>query len=582
MISIESVVAEQFPAIESGNPFLKSSFLRFLRFIFHENEFQRFEQAYPHVVGVDFVEQVLEFFEFDYVANERELRHIPSSGKVVAIANHPIGSLDGLVLLKMLSNIRQDVKVVANDLLWAIKPLRPMLLPVNNMGNNTPKANMANIEKHLNDGGALLIFPAGEVSRLCPTGIKDGKWHSGFLRFAKKTKSPILPIHVDGKNSAFFYGLSMLAKPLSTLWLVHEMFKQHDQEVRVRVGQAVDYDLYSAIPVDDKQKRKLFKKHVYAIGKRKHLPEFKPQLDSVAHPEQSRLIRSELRRQPLIGETSDGKQIFSFAHNADSSVMRELGRLRELTFRAVGEGSGKPRDVDVYDGFYDHIILWDDDDMEIVGAYRMVPTARVKHQNDKIQNIAHETGLYTESLFDLSNLPSEVIEQGLELGRSFVQPKYWGKRSLDYLWQGIGAYLGQHPQVRYLLGGVTISNDFPSAAKATMVRFYQTYFGGDTSWVNANTPYQLTDECGLLFTGDDYHSEFTQLKQYMKQQGCAVPTLYKQYTELCESGGTQFLSFNVDPDFCDCIDGFVLVDIQKMKAAKRERYLRFSKFDYSK
>ena len=567
MISVETVVAEQFPAIQTSNPLLKQSFLRFLRFIFHESEFQRFEQTYPHLMGIDFVEQVLEFFEFDFVAKDREIRHIPTSGRVVAIANHPIGSLDGLVLLKMLSKVRQDVKVVANELLWAIKPLRPMLLPVNNMGNKTPKENMAAIEKHLVDGGALLIFPAGEVSRLSPTGIKDGKWHSGFLRFAKKTQSPILPIHVDGKNSAFFYGLSMLAKPLSTLWLVHEMFKQHDREVRVRVAPVVDFETYTAIPVDDKQKIALFKKHVYAISKRRHLAEFQPQLDSVAHPEEGRLIRSELRRQPLIGTTKDGKHIYSFKHVADSAVMRELGRLRELTFRAVGEGSGKVRDVDVYDRFYDHIILWDEEDMEIVGAYRMAPIQRVREHYA-------EVGLYTETLFNLDNIPNHIVDQGLELGRSFVQPKYWGKRSLDYLWQGIGAYLRQHPNIRYLLGGVTISNELPIEAKASMVRFYQTYFSGEPHWVEAKTPFVAKDIHGLQFGGQDYQQEFAVLKQYMKELGCAVPTLYKQYGELCEAGGTQFLSFNVDPDFCDCIDGFVLVDIKKMKTQKYHRYIQ--------
>lgn len=563
MISVEHVISEQFPAIQNSNPLIKNSCLRFLRFLFHEQEFQGFASEYPHMVGTDFVEQVLEYLNFDFVVKDSELRNIPNTGRVVVIANHPIGSLDGLVLLKMLSKIRQDVKVVANDMLWAIKPLRSMLLPVNNMGNKTPKENMANIEQHLVGGGALLIFPAGEVSRLSPTGIKDGKWHSGFLRFAKKTQSPILPIHVDGKNSSFFYGLSMLAKPLSTMWLVHEMFKQQSKEVRVRVAPPVDFDVYANLPIEDRQKVKLFKKHVYAIRKHKHLSEFDPKLQSIAHPEPSRLIRNELREHQRIGVTQDGKHIYCFKHQTDSAVMREVGRLRELTFRSVGEGSGKVRDIDIYDRLYDHILLWDDEEMEIVGAYRMSPTARLHQTNE----------LYTQTLFSFEQLPKQVLEQGLELGRSFVQPKYWGKRSLDYLWQGIGAYLKQHPNIRYLLGAVSISNDLTGPAKASLVRFYQGYFGNKSNWVEAKLPYQPSPELGVHFTGLDYASEFVELKAYLKQQGCNVPTLYKQYAELCESGGTQFLSFNRDPDFCDCIDGFVLVDIKRMKQAKKERYL---------
>ena len=274
MISVENVVEENFPAIKSSNPFLKNSFLRFMRFIFHESEFQRFEQNYPHLHGMDFVEQVLEFFEFDYVVKDRELLNVPATGGVVAIANHPIGSLDGLVLLKMLCGIRRDVKVVANELLWAIEPLRPLLLPVNNMGGGTPKENMMAIEMHIKDGGVLLIFPAGEVSRLSATGVKDGRWRSGFLKFARKHQAPILPIHVDGKNSAFFYGLSMLAKPLSTIWLVHEMFKQHEQEVRLRIGKAISFESYSNLPVEDKRLIKMFKKHLYKLPKRRNLPYF--------------------------------------------------------------------------------------------------------------------------------------------------------------------------------------------------------------------------------------------------------------------------------------------------------------------
>lgn len=566
MISIKSVIAEQFPKVENGNPLIKNSLIRFLRILFHESEFERFEQNYPHLLGIDFVEQVLEYFQFGTIVNDREMCNVPSEGRVVAIANHPIGSLDGLALLKILSSVRRDVKVVANDILWAIKPLRPLLLPVNNMGGGTPKENMRAIEQHLKDGGALLIFPAGEVSRLSATGVKDGKWHSGFLRFARKTKTPILPIHVDARNSAFFYGLSMLAKPVSTMWLVHEMFKQANREMRVRIGEMVEFSVYQDVPVDDKRLIKMFKKHVYALVKKKHLPQFKPKISSVALPEDRQELKADLKAHPRIGETNDGKHIYWFKHHSDSSVMRELGRLRELSFRAVGEGCGKKRDVDKYDRIYDHIVLWDNEELEIVGSYRMAPINKVREEHK-------EVGLYTESLFDLSNLPEHMVKGGLELGRSFIQPKYWGKRSLDYLWQGVGAYIHQNPEIRYLLGAVTISNDFNSEAKSSLIRFYQTYFGDNKKLVSAKFPYHLSSGSGLHFTGDNYQEEFTLLKQKMKLEGASIPTLYKQYSELCEEGGVKFSCYNIDPDFCDCIDGFVLVDIKAMKPQKYERYI---------
>ena len=196
----------------------------------------------------------------------------------------------------------------------------------------------------------------------------------------------------------------------------------------------------------------------------------------------------------------------------------------------------------------------------------MVPIARVDQQQS-------ETGLYSETLFDLSNLPANIRAQGLELGRSFVQPVYWGKRSLDYLWHGIGAYLNNNSDIRYLLGAVSISNDFNKEAKASLVRFYEQYFGDDANMVKATRPFTFTEQEGLAVSGNDYSEEFKALKAKLKQEGASVPTLYKQYSELCEEGGTRFCAFNVDPDFCDCIDGFVVVDMNKLKANKRERYM---------
>ena len=147
--------------------------------------------------------------------------------------------------------------------------------------------------------------------------------------------------------------------------------------------------------------------------------------------------------------------------------MREIGRLREIAFRAVGEGSGNRRDVDPYDRYYEHLILWDVEDLEIVGAYRLGNTS---------QMLEAEQALYTQSLFNYTEQMTPYFDNGLELGRSFVQPKYWGKRSLDYLWYGIGAYLKKHPKIRYLFGPVTLSNSMPKAAKDLLVYFYKLHF----------------------------------------------------------------------------------------------------------
>jgi len=250
--------------------------------------------------------------------------------------------------------------------------------------------------------------------------------------------------------------------------------------------------------------------------------------------------------------------------------MREIGRLRELSFRAVGEGTGKRRDIDKYDSFYMHLILWDEDELEIAGAYRLCDTNSVLSTNGL-------EGIYTTSLFSYNRTMKPYMYRGLELGRSFVQPKYWGKRSLDYLWYGIGALLKSNPQYRYLFGPVSISNSYPQPAKDLLVYFYSKYFGTEEKPVTALNPYQIdwrkNEKLSQQFSGNDYKKDFTQLKTMLNMSGHSVPTLYKQYTEICEPDGVIFSDFNIDPDFSECVDGFVIVDIEKLKDKKRKRYM---------
>jgi putative hemolysin len=569
MICVDTVVNERFPAIAEKHPHIRSTLVTLFRYLFHEREFKQFERDYPHLVGIDFVDKALEYFDFDYSVKAWEKERIPVSGKVVIVANHPIGSLDGLALLKLLSEIRPDVKVVANELLYSLEPLRSLLLPVDNMNGNTPKQNLKNIEAHLSDGGALIIFPAGEVSRLGPTGVKDSRWRTGFLRFASKTQAPILPVHINARNSLFFYALSLLAKPISTLWLIREMFKQHHRSARMSIGPIVETGSYESLPLTPRAKAQLFKRHVYKLGARQQRGEkyFMPQMQSVAHPEDRRLLRQALRASERLGTTRDGMEIYCYRYAGDSVIMRELGRLREISFRAVGEGTGQRRDTDIYDSYYDHILLWDDNQLELVGAYRLARCA----------SLAADQTLYTATLFHFTEEAAPYLQRGVELGRSFVLPQYWGKAALDYLWQGVGAYLSRYPEVRYLFGPVSISNELPSSARELMVDFYSKHFPPASRWAVAKLPYTPTASEG--FAGEYYASEFIELKARLAELGASVPPLYKQYSELCEPGGVQFAAYNIDPDFADCVDGLVMVDIEKMKPARRKRYLDSSRLE---
>ncbi len=569
VLNVEHAVVSRYPTLSQRRPLLARSLISLLRILFHEQAFQRFEARYPHLQGFDFVEQVLRHFDFSYVLRDNERERIPQTGRVVIIANHPIGSLDGLALLKMVREVRADVKVVANQMLTAIKPLQSLLLPVDNMKGETARENLRAIRSYLEGEGAVIIFPAGEVSRLGPGGIRDSRWQSGFLRIANTTRSPVLPVYVNGRNSWFFYGLSWLSRPLSMLWLVREMFKQASRTVPLVVGEVIPFESYQKVGLPLKSKVKLFQRHLYRIGKGKE-PVFATQ-SAIAHPEERRTLRDEVKGCRLLGETQDGKQIYLFHYRPDSSIMREIGRLRELAFRAMGEGTGERRDNDEYDRHYMHLFIWDDADMEIAGAYRLCDTAKVIGEQGR-------EGLYTHTLFRFEASMEPLLARGLELGRSFVQPRYWGKRSLDYLWYGIGALLRDNPHYRYLFGPVSISDSYPRAAKDLLVHFYSHYFGSDEPVVIAREPYRIDGRARSAlqeqFAGNDYKEDMARLKGMLAHMGQAVPTLYKQYVEVCEPGGARFLDFNVDPDFANCIDGLVVVDTDRLKPAKRERYLR--------
>ena len=240
MFTVNDVLNKHYPQV-ANNPLLFKSLSFALSHLLHEKDIQAFGDTYPHYNDIDFVEQVLAYFNVSYSARDIEKERIPSEGRVVIIANHPIGSLDALALIKLVSEVRHDLKVVANEMLMAIEPLHSMLLPVNNMEGGTPKQHLSAIHHHLSQEGAVLIFPAGEVSRLRPQGVRDTRWHSGFLRIARHAKAPILPVYIDAKNSPLFYGVSMIYKPLSTALLVKEMFKQRRKHLPIRVGELIAF-----------------------------------------------------------------------------------------------------------------------------------------------------------------------------------------------------------------------------------------------------------------------------------------------------------------------------------------------------
>src|SRR6478609_3414449 len=267
MLNIEQSVVNKFPGFATQAPIIRNSTLSILRKLTRENEINNFLNDNQGVTGTDFIDRIFDYFNFSYSISRRDRDNIPAQGRLIIIANHPIGSLDGLALLRLVSEIRPDVKIIANDMLMAFEPLHNLLLPLDNMTRGAYKQSYKNIVQALLDEQGAIPSSAGEVSRASAQGIRDGKWQAGFLHFARKAKAPILPIFVSAKNSWLFYTTSMIFKPLATALLAHEMFNKHSAEIKFRVGEAIPHHSLESNQLADKALIKRLKKHLYKIGK---------------------------------------------------------------------------------------------------------------------------------------------------------------------------------------------------------------------------------------------------------------------------------------------------------------------------
>jgi putative hemolysin len=479
-----------------------------LKKLLREDQQKAFLACCNGLEGFEFVERVLDYFNASYTVIGREMERIPAEGRLVIVAARAPDLVEAAMLLKLARQVRSDVRIAANDRLLAFAGLRPLLVP------------REAIKTALEQQQAVIVGRPAEVPR--------------------NASAPVLPVSFAGWRPARFYGLAA--------------FLRRDVTVPVRIRAPIPWHEFIA----------------NGLGKAKLLG-FRPKTPMpVARPEDRLQIRRELQKAELLGETADGKKILLFDAMADSAALRELGRLREVAFRDVGEGTGKRRDIDTFDAYYRHVVLWDDAELQIVGAYRIGEAA-------KIVAALGERGLYTHGLFSYCGGLRACFDQALELGRSFVQPRYQGMRALDYLWQGIGAYLRTRPHVRYLFGPVSLSAALPERARRMVVYFFQRHFGTREVLAVPRFPYVISAaeeaELAALFRGGNYEVELRVLKLELAALRVAVPMLYKQYSELCEQGGTRFLAFNIDPAFSHCVDGLVWVDLRRVKAAKRERYM---------
>ncbi|RJP73996.1 MAG: GNAT family N-acetyltransferase [Ignavibacteriales bacterium] len=570
MIDISEIIKKYNPSYFEKYPsWFETITLAAIKKIVRLNDVNRFLKNHSDKMNVNFIDELFEYLDFSFVISQKDREKIPSEGKLIVIANHPLGALDSLALIKAISVVRSDIKIVANEILLGIDNLKELLLPYNVFSFAAQKENLKAIGEVLDKEGVVIIFPAAEVSRLKMGVIKDGIWHKGVLYFSQRHQAPVLPVYIKAKNSLLFYLVSGLSRHLSTLMLPREIFNKRSKNISLVIGDQIPSKALNSLLVTSQVQVKLLKKHLYLVGKnRKGI--FRTE-KNIIFPVNRKKIKKELQYAKQLGLTNDGKKILLTDYLNSPEVVKEIARLRELTFRKVGEGTGRKMDIDEYDKYYKHLVLWDEEELEIVGAYRIGICKEVL-------NSYGTKGLYTSTLFGFSNdFVKKFLPASIELGRSFIQKKYWNTNALDYLWQGIGAFINSNPAIKYMIGPVSISNLYPDEAKRMLVYFYMKWFDNPNNLVKARNPFTISsgnlEECMTLFNSNERKDDFRILKMLMKNYGFSVPPLYKHYTELCEPGGVNFLDFGIDKDFENCIDGFIVVEVDKIKESKKSRYL---------
>jgi len=574
MFDIRTAFYKNYKNLTDKLPTPVTNFLIYtLRVLFHEDEFKKVHQKCHYLRGVSFVEGVLDTLKISYVVKPNEIKNIPSTGRLLVIANHITGMQDSFSLVELIANHREDKKVrlMINGAMSWVDQAEDIVVPVDNINGRITKESLRVINETLQNEEVVIIFPAGSVNRWSLKGLKDVAWQASFLKIAKRNNTPILPIRIEGKNSLLFYILSfLLPLKLSALLLPHEFATASKKEpLKFNIGKVVPLKAFESKDKTQQEQVELFYKHLYQIGTNKG--EVLKTETTINPPNNRMRLKEEVLKAEFLGKTLDGKRIILVDALHSPFLIAELGRVREISFRAIGGGTGGAKDNDLYDNYYRHLILWDEEDLEIVGAYRIGECQEI------IANRGME-GLYTYNLCNFSEHFDEYCNNSVELGRSFVQPKYWGSRALDNLWQGVGAYLASNERIRYTYGTVTINADTPKKAVAALVYFYSSYFNCHTGMMKAKTPYKMSEEdkkeFGTLFYELSYKEGFAVLKRYLKELGTSVPTLFKQYAELYDEGAVRFFDFSVNEELHGVVEGFIIADNSRMKESKKKRYIK--------
>jgi len=534
--------------------------------------------------GQEFFDKLLEELNVKYLAFQEDLAKIPKTGPFILVSNHPLGALDGVIMCKILTEIRPDFKVMGNFLLTKIKPMEPYVISVNPFEKRkeaySSMSGMREALKHLSEGGCLGIFPAGEVSNKNNeyNEILDKEWQEPALKLIKKAQVPVVPMYFHAKNSKLFYNVSKIHPDLQTLLLPSEMVNKREKPIKIRIGRPVTPKILNEYETP-KELGEFLRKKVYMMKSyfedRKSVAEFLKVKDLNISPKEEVVVQNIIDETPLAEiladrenlRKKDGKMLFS---NGDYEVyftkfdeipamMREIGRQRELTFRAVGEGTNLPFDLDEYDKHYHHLILWDNVAQKIAGAYRMALGSEVM-KNYGIK------GFYTNSLFDFDQELQPFFKKVIEMGRAYISLEYQQKPlPLFLLWRGIVHVCLRNPEHKFLMGGVSISNRFSDFSKSLMIEFMRSHYFDPAvaQYVHPKNDYKVylsERDKSLFFEGlDDDLNKFDKLIDDFEPE-MRLPVLIKKYIKQ----NAKVVAFNVDPNFNDAIDGLMYIRISDL------------------
>jgi putative hemolysin len=528
-----------------------------------------------HLSKLEFLDGILSEFQIKFEIPEEDLKRLPKEGAYITISNHPLGGIDGILLLKLMLEQRSDFKIIANFLLHRIEPLKPYIMPVNPFEDRKDvKSSITGFKNailHLREGHPLGVFPAGEVST-----YRDGKlvvdkpWEEAAMKLIKKAEVPVVPIYFHAKNSRLFYRLSKISDTLRTAKLPSELLTQKRRVIKVRVGRPIsvkDQGEYDNL----KDFSEFLRRKTYILSNTfEDRPKILDNLQSslkapklpkrIVTPVDSEMMIAEVDNLREIGSRlliSKNYEVFLAAPKDIPNILREIGRLREITFREVGEGTNEAIDLDTFDTYYHHMFLWDNDKNIIAGAYRMGLGAQIFERYGI-------DGFYLQDLFRFEPELYKMMSQSIEMGRAFIVKEYQQKpMPLFLLWKGIVHTTLRHPEHKYLIGGVSISNQFSNFSKSLMIEFMKSHYYDPyvAQYVRPKKEFKVklkdADKDFVFDSTEADLNKFDKIIDEVEPGALRLPVLLKKYIKQ----NAKLVAFNVDPLFNNSVDGLMYIKI---------------------